>query len=238
MAAQAAESGLRGLCRIVHDVKQRVGQVPRDIRHYSDLPFQYSRAASFEIAFGRPRDRLPGIDDDVFEEMGRLLEVGLTALRENGQDSGPVEGLTDEQSLQLFETIQAPTPPTRGDIDRVEIGGGLVDHFKTSRTLTREDRTRSVKRVKAARRMPRKEPPFRITGIIEEADQGKLSFTLRQLEPQVMPMLGSVSEIAFRFDDHLYDAVMDAFNSLGRHGHRRRACRFVFSGSRRRGFLR
>ena len=70
MAAQAAESGLRGLARIALDEKKQVGQVRRNIRDYSDLPYQYTRAASFEIAFGRPRDRLPGVDDEVFDEMG------------------------------------------------------------------------------------------------------------------------------------------------------------------------
>ena len=70
MAAQAAESGLRGLARVALDQKKKSGQVPKDIRHYSDLPFQFSRAASFEIALGRPRDTLPGVDDEVFNEMG------------------------------------------------------------------------------------------------------------------------------------------------------------------------
>ena len=50
MAAQAAESGLRGLARIALDEKKQAGRVPRDIRYYSNLPYQYSRAASFEIA--------------------------------------------------------------------------------------------------------------------------------------------------------------------------------------------
>ena len=81
MVAQAAESGLRGLARIALDEKKQAGRVPRDIRHYSDLPYQYSRAASFEIAFGRPHDRLPGVDDEVFDAMGHLLVRGFNALR-------------------------------------------------------------------------------------------------------------------------------------------------------------
>jgi hypothetical protein len=190
--------------------------VRRDIRHYSDLPYQYSRAGSFEIAFGRPRDRLPGVDDEVFEEMGRLLEVGLRVLRDNGEERGPVEGLSDEHSLQLFQTIQALTPPTRGDVDRIEIGGELVDRLTVSKVLTRDDRIRSAKRIGAARKMPRKEPPFRVTGVVEEADQGKLSFTLRQIDPVTLPGLGAFPEICFQFEDHLYDAVLEAFNSLYR----------------------
>jgi hypothetical protein len=216
MAAQAAESGLRGLARIALDEKKRVGQVPRDIRHYSDLPYQYSRAASFEIAFGRPRDRLPGLDDEVFAEMGHLLERGLSALRGNGDDLAPIKGLDADQALQLFEAIWALTPPMRGGVDRVELGGGLIDGLAGSKVLTRDDRTRSVQRIKAARKAPRKEPPFRVSGVIEEADQGTFSFILRQLEPPDLPGVGRVTEIPFRFEDHLYDAVMDAFISLER----------------------
>ncbi len=216
MASQAAESGLRGLARIALDEKKKVGQVSRDIRHYSDLPYQYSRAASFEIAFGRPRDRLPGVDDEVFEEMGRLLERGLKSLRADGDDLAPVEGLDADQALQLFEAIKALTPPTRGGVDRVELGGGLIEGIAGSRVLTRDDRIRSVQRIKAARKAPRKEAPFRVTGVIEEADQGTSSFTLRQLDPPDVPVVGLVTEIRFRFEDHLYDAVMDAFNSLER----------------------
>ena len=216
MAAQAAETGLRGLARVAHDEKKQAGPVPRDIRHYSDPPYLSSRAASFEISFGQPRDRLPGIDDEVFQEMGRLLEQGLIALRMNEDDLSPIKGLNSDQTLQLFEAIKALAPPTRGGIDRVELGGRMIDRLPASRVLTRDDRIRSVRRIKAARKAPRKESPFRVTGVIEAADHGTLTFTLRQLDPPDVPVLGYVTEIRFRFEEHLYDIVMDAFNSLER----------------------
>ena len=53
-------------------------------------------------------------------------------------------------------------------------------------------------------------------GVIEEMDQGTSSFTLRQLDPTDAPSLRAVAELPFRFEDHLYDAVMDAFTSLER----------------------
>ena len=104
----------------------------------------------------------------------------------------------------------------RGGVDRIEVGGGLIERISTSKFLTRDDRLRSVQRIKSTRKPPRKDAPFRISGVIEEADQGLSSFTLRQLEPQDVPGLGPVSEITFRFEDHLYDDVMEAFNSLER----------------------
>ncbi len=216
MAAQAAESGLRGLARVALDEKKKVGTVPRDVRHFSDLPYLFSRAASFEIAFGRPHDRLPGLDDEVFAEMGRLLERGLKVLRANSESPLAIEGLDADQTVQLFEAIKALTPPTRGAVDRVEIGGELVDELSGSRVLTRDDRVRSVQRIKASRKAPRKEAPFRISGVVEEADQGNLSFKLRQLDPAEATVVGGATEIPFVFEEHLYDTVMEAFNSLER----------------------
>jgi len=216
MAAQAAESGLRGLARLALDEKKKVGAVPGNIRYYSDLPFLFSRAASFEIAFGRPRDRLPGIDEEVFAEMGRLLERGLKAVRANNDGFEPIEGLDTDRTIQLFEVIRALTPPTRGDVERVEIGGEMVGELSGSRVLTRDDRVRSVQRIKASRKAPRKEAPFRVSGVIEEADQGNFCFTLRQLDPSDVPVVGHVTEILFGFEERLYDTVMEAFNSLER----------------------
>jgi len=216
MAAQAAESGLRGLARIALDEKKQVGQVRRNIRDYSDLPYQYTLAASFEIAFGRPRDRLPGVDDEVFDEMGRLLKKGLEALRTNGDDLVPIEGLNEDQAAQLFEAIKALTPPMRGGVERVEVGGGLTDALTGSKFLTRDDRLRSLQRVKASRKIPVKEAPFRVTGVAEGADQGFDFFTLRQLVPSDIPGVGPVNEIKFFFDDHLFDKVADAWNSQER----------------------
>ena len=173
-------------------------------------------AASFEIAFGRPRDRLPGIDEEVFAEMGRLLERGLKAVRANNDGFQPIEGLDTDQTIQLFEVIRALTPPTRGDVERVEIGGEMVGELSGSRVLTRDDRVRSVQRIKASRKAPRKESPFRVSGVIEEADQGNFCFTLRQLDPPDVPVVGHVTEILFGFEERLYDTVMEAFNSLER----------------------
>lgn len=215
MAAQAAETGLRGLARIALDETKRVGQVPSDIRHYSDLPYLFSRAASYEIAFGRPTGQLPGIDDDIFREMASLLEKGLSALRSE-EDVATVPGLSDDQTAQLFDAIKALTPPLRGDVDRIELGGTLVNHVAGSRLLTRGDRSRSNQWLKATPKPPRKEAPFRIAGVVEGADVGKLQFTLRQFKPGAVPGAEAVSEIVLEFDDRLFDAVSDAWNSQDR----------------------
>jgi hypothetical protein len=216
MAAQAAESGLRGLARIALDVRKQAGPAPRTVRDFSDLPYQFTLAASFEIAFGRPAGRLARVDDEVFGEMGRILDDGLLNLRENGDGASPIKGLDAEQTLQLYEAIKAFTPSTRGGVDRVEVGGVLVESIGGPKVLTRDDRVRTVRRIKAARTAPRFDEPFRVAGVVEEADQGEYSFILRHLGHQAIPAVDQLSEIRFRFDDHLFDAVMEAFNSSDR----------------------
>jgi hypothetical protein len=217
IAAQAAESSLRGLARIALAAQKRTGRPAREVRFYSNPPYQYSRAASFEIAFGRPREQtiLPQ-DEEVFHEMGRLLELGLEVIHAELGDSTPAKGLEPEEEIQLLEAIKALTPPTRGGIDRIEVGGRLVEQLEKATILTREDRRKVVERVKTTRKAPRKEELFVVTGVAEEADQGTSTFTLRELEPVVVPVVGAVAEIRFAFEDHLFDAVLDAFNSQER----------------------
>jgi hypothetical protein len=128
-----------------------------------------------EIAFGRPRDRLPSVDDAVFDEMGRLLNLGLAAVRTNGEESVPIEGLDDNQTAQLFEAIRALTPPMRGGVKRIELGGELTGQVTTSRVLTRDDRLRAVERIKAWKKVPAKGVLFRVTGVAEGLTRGWIS---------------------------------------------------------------
>ena len=127
-----------------------------------------------------------------------------------------MKGLNADQAVQLFEAIKALTPPMRGGVDRIEIGGELVEAVSSPRVLTRDDRIRSSERIKAVSRPPREEAPFRISGVIEEADQGTFSFTLRQLDPAEAAVVNNAVEVSFAFDDHLFDAVSDAWNSQER----------------------
>ena len=52
-----------------------------------------------------------------------------------------------------------------------------------------------------------------MTGRIPQADKDALTFTLRELDPQELPGQGPIEEILFHFREHLFDIVMDAFNS-------------------------
>ena len=217
MAAQAAESSMRGLARIALAVKKRSGRPTRDVRYYANPPYQYSKVASFEIAFGRPQEsRLLAQDGEVFDEMAALLASGLASLRSEDRTFSGHEDLGEEEKYQLLEAIKALTPPTRGGVDRIEVGGSLVERMARPPVLTRDDRRRVVERLKTSRKVSRKEAPFRISGVIEAADQGHLTFILRDLSPRELPGVGPVEEIRFWFEDHFYDDVMDAFTTLER----------------------
>ena len=214
MAAQSAESSLRGLARIALTVQTRAGRPAHEVRYYSNPPFLSCRAASFEIAFGRPEERrlLPQ-DEEVFAEMGRLLERGLEILRkEDGRIRSEKHPESDEE-IQLFEAIKSLTPPTRGGVDRIEVGGRLVEQLPSSAVLTRDDRRKVVERIKASRKAPRQVIHFRVMGVIPEADQDAFTFTLREFDSSDLPDIGTLTEISFQFEDRLYEDVMDAFNS-------------------------
>ena len=160
----------------------------RDVRYYANPPYQYSRAASFEIAFGRPLEgKLLPQDDEVFGEMAALLVSGLSSLHAADGDKTPVAGLGPEEETQLFEAIKALTPPTRGGIDRIEIGGTLVERLPKPAVLTREDRRKVVERIKVRRRAPRSEAPFRASG----RDLGSGPGHLHVHPPSAGPSAGS-----------------------------------------------
>jgi hypothetical protein len=187
------------------------------VRYYSNPPYQYSRAASFEIAFGRPHEqRILPQDEEVFFEMGRLLEQGLLVLHSPTVDTEPAKRLEPDEEIQLLEAIKALTPPTRGGIERIEVGGRLVEQLAKPPILTREDRRKVVERVRIRRKAPRKGELFLVKGVAEEADQGTSTFTLRDLEAVDSTLVADATELRFSFGDHLFDIVMEAFNSQER----------------------
>jgi hypothetical protein len=214
MAAQAGESSLKRLAEITHKQRKRTGRTARQVRRYSDLPVQYLGAASFEIAFGAPspEPQLFEQDAEVFEEMGKLLGQGLRMIRSDAVFE-TVDGLDQDEVAQLLEAVKSLTPSTQGDVDRIEIGGRLIEPFEGPMILTRDDRRRTLERIKPRRRALPEERPFLVAGRIPKADKDALTFTLRDLDPSEVPAVGLVEEIPFRFGEHLFEVVMDAFNS-------------------------
>ena len=222
MATKAAESGLRALARIALDEEKKVGRARRSVRDFSDLPFQYSRAASFEVAFGRPGEQTSEGDQKVFDEMGRLLSEVLKSLRSDADGATLIAGLDAKKSAQLLEAVRAMTPPLTGDVERIEIGGNLVGPSSVSVSLTRDDRSRSNRRIKAWHRPAEDDGFVGASGVVEEADQGRLVFTLRQVElfrtidKFTQEQVKVPQEVVFNFEEQFLDDVMEFFNSQER----------------------
>jgi len=216
MAAQAAETSLKTLAEITLKQRKQSGRPTRQIRYYSDLPVQYLGAASFEIGL-RPPDAstLIDLDKEVFAEMGAHLDSAFKALRD-GNVGSSIPGLDQDQSTRLIEALKALTPSTQGDVDRVEIGGALVERYRPPVTLTREDRRAISARLKIMKGGVTSEEPFRVRGVISEADQELRSFRLRDLVHVEDPRFAGVDEMTFGFDEHVYEIVMEAFISLER----------------------
>ena len=98
----------------------------------------------------------------------------------------------------------------------MEIGGTLVERYRPPVTLTREDRRAISARLKMMKGGVSSEEPFRVRGVISEADQELRSFRLRDLVHVEDPRFTGVDEMTFGFDEHVYEVVMEAFNSLER----------------------
>ncbi len=213
-AVQASENALRGLARLVLDQPSTAGRANRGIRDLSsNLTYLYTRAASFEIAFGAPKDHsLTALDDQFISEMGQWLNAGLQAVRSRDNSLPMFEKLSSERATQLFEAVRALTPPSRGGVNRVEIGGKVTMNSFESKILTRSDRVRSTELIAFYRQTPIIEKPFRVFGVAEVADKGYDVFVLRQLDADGMA-LAKANEIEFHFDEYLYDKVSDAWIS-------------------------
>ena len=114
------------------------------------------------------------------------------------------EGLDRDEVAQLLEAVKSLTPPTQGDVDRIEIGGRLVDQFDgQSNPDKRGPGARAaLEGIKPRLRALPDERPFLMTGRIPQADKDALTFTLRELDPQELPGQGPIEEIPFHFREH------------------------------------
>ena len=161
MAAQAAETSLKTLAEITLKQRKQSGRPTRQIRYYSDLPVQYLGAASFEIGFRPDTSTLIDLDKEVFAEMGAHLDSAFKALRDGNAES-LIPGLDQDESTRLIEALKALTPSTQGDVDRVEIGGTLVERYRPPVTMTREDRRVISAQTQDHEGWHSSEEPFRI----------------------------------------------------------------------------
>ena len=177
-------------------------------RHY-DLPTQRLAFGSFEIAFGAPLghdntvDSLADTDgsqDEIVQgRVSRLIDVGAEWLRSGALTNW--EG--DRADLgAVLNALSNLAPPSKGIIQKVEVGGRLVSKGVTKLVLTRTE-TRSIK--KALQSWPSAEETVVEKGFIRELDLDKQTFMLRS-QPD-----GGTDLLRGWVADELIDDVSAAF---------------------------
>lgn len=177
-------------------------------RHY-DLPTQRLAFGSFEIAFGAPLghddtvDSLADTDgsqDEIVQgRVSRLIDVGAEWLRSGALTNW--EGDREDFGAVL-NALSSLAPPSKGIIQKVEVGGTLVSKGVTKLVLTRTE-TRSIK--KALQSWPSAEETVVEKGFIRELDLDKQTFTLRS-QPD-----GGADLLRGWVADELIDDVSAAF---------------------------
>lgn len=171
--ANAAKTALKAVLDHTLDVAGE-GRPTDAQRALYDLPVQQLRFSSFEIGLAAPRqDLFP--NDAVFDAV-RNLQAGLE-WAEDIESDDPLEGDDETRAEAILRATLALTPPARGAITSVEIGGYWLKEHKYK--LTRQSRIKVSNKL----RQIKEEEIVVLVGRIGEIDDDKLSFILRDIEP-------------------------------------------------------
>lgn len=218
---ERSEKCLKTLVDFVLEQTVQSGRPAHSVRHFYDLPAQRLAFNSFEVAFGRPlrssQKQLPEVqaaetqeEQQVFNSVGDLLQRGLEWIASNPESTSSLEG-SDAERKAVFQALLSLTPSHYGLIQHTELGGTLLGQLSLNRPqacwLSRTSR-RIVKQA-IAEVTPQRERLVTPTGIVEEADRGRLSFELREIS-------GAEPTMRFMFDEDTEEDVLDAFNGAYR----------------------
>ena len=211
-ATGGTESLLKTLATLALGQDVTTGRTSQEVRSYSSLPLQYTRAASFEVAFGRPEQDSGQIDPKILNKMGQLFADGLASIRNEKDTAGEIAGLDFDKSRSLIKAIREITPPSTGGIETIEVSGSLATQNPTPIMLTRKDRNRLDEKIRSWKRGDHRNDLIALTGFIEEADRGNFTFTLRRIEPSGRIGTQEFHEVHFRFEDSFEPEVLDSFS--------------------------
>lgn len=176
-AVDGATGAMKALIRHVLDVRPDPGRPTESFRRYYDLPATEFAFRSFEVSFGVPETLVQTnlVDDrSVLDEVSKLLDNGLAWASGNDQ---PRQSANSEWRA-IVEALSHLTPPQKGVIEAVQIGGELARRPHRAVTLTRV----ASERVNFARKQLAAENPSEVSleGYVREFDKDRLSFWLRK----------------------------------------------------------
>lgn len=198
-AVDGVTGAVRTLIRHVLDVPQDTGRPTDSFRRYYDLPATAFAFRSFEVSFGRPEPQDLADDSQVLNDVSELLTKGLEwASATDGQEAG-----STREWAAVVEAISHLTPPQKGIIESVEIGGLLTKCSRQVFTLSRE----ASERVSFARKKLASKNPSEVAyeGVVREFDKDQMTFWLRTH--------GGADILHVSFTPDQYDDALLAFDT-------------------------
>ena len=201
-AVDGASGAMKALIRHVLDVRVDAGRPTEWFRRFYDLPATGFAFRSFEVSFGDPEPQMQADlieGQDVLEEVARLLDDGL-AWAVGGSDPSTVES---REWRAIVEALSHLTPPQKGVIAEVQVGGRLARRTGNAVSLTRS----ASDRVSLARKRLAAENPTEVSleGYVREFDKDRLSFYLRKADGT------DIAQVAFSAEQ--YDDAWLAFDT-------------------------
>lgn len=201
-AVDGATGAVKTLIRHVLDVRKDTGRPAEWFRRYYDLPTTAFAFRSFEVSFGTPEQPAQqdmADDPKVLEEVSRLLNIGLEwASAAEGKEAG-----SSQEWAAIVEAVSHLTPPQKGLVDSVEVGGQLTRRSRQSVTLSR---TASERVGFARKKLSARNPSEAVyEGLVREFDKDQLTFWLRKPD--------GTNLLHVSFTDDQYDDALLAFDT-------------------------
>lgn len=173
------------------------------VRQFYDLPAQHFAFRSFEISFRAPdlKQLQLGEQEGVLEQQYDAVAKKFSEALDWAITADPEESALPSIDLDLLKALERLVPPQTGVVERVELRGQLFKHLPEKRFELSRQASRNVTRALARLRDPQ-EKVRTLSGLIDEFDKGKMTFTLRYT---------GEAEYKCSISDELYDEVMELF---------------------------
>ena len=173
------------------------------VRQFYDLLAQHFAFRSFEVSFRAPnfKQLQLGEQEGVLEQQYDAVAKKFSEALDWAITADPEDRALPRIDLDLLKALERLVPPQTGAVERVELRGQLFKHLRDKRFELSRQASKNVSRALAKLRDPQ-EKVRSLSGLIDEFDKGKMTFTLRYT---------GEAEYRCSISDELYDEVMELF---------------------------
>ncbi len=199
-AIEGVANALKKVAELVLGDQKRQGLTGRQ---FYDLPAQHFAFRSFEVSFRVPnfKQLQLGEQEGVVEQQYDAVAKKFSEALHWASTADPEESAFPRIDLDLLKALERLVPPQTGAVERVELRGQLFKHLPDKRFELSRQASKKVSRALAKLRDPQ-EKVRSLSGLIDEFDKGKMTFTLRYT---------GEAEYRCSISDELYDEVMELF---------------------------